>query len=87
MMQWLVNSCDVLIQVQNIAVVPLPRSRFCIGSKHATGKTRLILRLLRAQGARVITVPHFDWDGHSLADKTNLLRSKIFEQKIDDVTE
>uniref|UniRef100_H2Z693 RAP domain-containing protein n=1 Tax=Ciona savignyi TaxID=51511 RepID=H2Z693_CIOSA len=73
--------------IQNVAVVPLPRSRFCIGSRHAIGKTRLVLRLLRAQGARVVVVPHFDWDGKSSARKINLLRSKIFTQKADDTVE
>nr|CAB3244805.1 FAST kinase domain-containing protein 2 [Phallusia mammillata] len=72
-------------QVQNIAVVPLPRSRFCIGSQHATGKTRLVLRLLRAQGARVVTIPHFNWDGLPNNKQAKILKSKIFDQKTDDV--
>lgn len=73
--------------VQNVAVIPLPRSRFCLGSKHAIGKTRLVLRLLRAQGARVITVPHYDWDNKSNDYKMNLLQNKIFCQKTDDTVE
>ncbi|XP_076814029.1 FAST kinase domain-containing protein 2, mitochondrial-like [Clavelina lepadiformis] len=71
--------------VQNVAVIPLPRSRFCIKSKHAIGKTRHALRLVRAQGARIVTVPHFDWDNHSIHHKLSFLRRKIFEQRIDDV--
>nr|XP_018671125.1 uncharacterized protein LOC100177535 [Ciona intestinalis] len=73
--------------IQNVAVVPLPRSRFCIDSRHAIGKTRLVLRLLRAQGARVVVVPHFEWDGQSSARKLSLLRTKIFMQRADDVVE
>jgi len=73
--------------VQNIAIVPLPRSRFCIDSRHAVGKSRFVLRLLRAQGARVVTVPHYDWDQHDSAHKTALLRHKIFQQRADDVVE
>ncbi|XP_039262477.2 FAST kinase domain-containing protein 2, mitochondrial-like [Styela clava] len=73
--------------VQNVAVIPLPRSRFCLGSKHAIGKTRLVLRLLRAQGARVITIPHYDWDNKTNEYKMNLLQNKIFNQKTDDVVE
>jgi len=73
--------------VQNIAIVPLPRSRFCIDSRHAVGKSRFVLRLLRAQGARVVTVPHYDWDQHDSAHKMALLRHKIFQQRADDVVE
>lgn len=73
--------------VQNIAVIPLPRSRFCFGSKHAIGKTRLVLRLLRAQGARVVTVPHYDWDNESNEHKIKLLQDKIFNKKTDDTVE
>lgn len=73
--------------VQNIAVIPLPRSRFCFGSKHAIGKTRLVLRLLRAQGARVVTVPHYDWDNNPTEYKIQFLQDKIFNQKTDDIVE
>jgi len=73
--------------VHNIAIVPLPRSRFCIGSKHAVGKSRFVLRLLRAQGARIVLVPHYEWDQHESHIKIALLKKKIFEQRADDQVE